>query len=102
MHGIVCAADLETIARTYASARESALANEDGLSAREVENQHVARAEREARGHHMRGRRIVGFEEVTGRAIHERHDELTAIHGERVPEMAARPKLHAHAGTEIE
>ena len=102
MHGIACAADLETIARTYASARVSALANEDGLSAGEVEDQHVPSTEGEARGHHVRGRWVVGLEQVTGCAIDERYDELAAIHGQRVPEMTTRPKLHSHAGTEIE
>lgn len=102
MHGIVCTADPKTIARTSANTPRSALANEDRSRAREVENQHVTSAEREVRGHHVRGRRVVGLEQVTGRPIDQRHYELAAVHGERVPEMTTGPKLHAHARTEIE
>ena len=102
MHGIACAADLETIARTYASAPRSALANEHRLSAGEVEDQHVPRAEGETGRHHVRRRRVVRLEQVTRRPIDQRHHELAAIHGERVPEVTPRPKLHTHAGTEIE
>ena len=102
MHGIACAADLETIARTYASATHSAFANEDRLSAGEVEDQHVPRAEGETSRHHVRCRRVVGLEQVTGGPIDQRHHEFAAIHGERVPEVTTGPKLHAHARTEIE
>ena len=67
MPGIASAATPRTIEPTFGRTaagedqnRRSALANEDRLSAREVENEHVARAECEARGHHMRGRGVVG------------------------------------------
>ncbi len=102
MHGIACAADLETIARTYASPLGSTLANEDRLSSGEVEDQHVAGAERETSRHYVRCRRVVGLEQIARRPIHQGHHELAAIYGEGVAEVTTGPKLHPHARTEIE
>jgi len=102
MHGIACAAHLETTARTSGSSRRSALANEDCLSPGEVEDQHVPSAEGEASRHHVRCRGVVGLEQIARRPIDQRHNELAAIHGQRVPEVTTGPKLHPHARTEIE
>ncbi len=77
-------------------------AYQHGLSAAEVEKQHVAGAVLDPYAHAVRRLGVFGVQQLAVHAVHEVDDLILSPHVDMVAEHAIDEKFHAHTRGEVE